>query len=118
MLKWLSGALYKKYNTRVFILINDYHMPLNQALKHGFYKDASAFLRSFYGLGLKDNSALEKACIIGVEKACIMDVNEVRPELSGFNNYTVYSTAMAEYSEYFGGMSNRLLNHVNTIRLF
>ena len=33
MLKWLSGALYKKYNARVIILIDDYDMPLNQALK-------------------------------------------------------------------------------------
>ena len=91
-LSWLITSLRKKHNKRAIVLVDEYDSPLNHAFRQGFYKEASNFFGSFYSQALKGNSALEKACLMGME--------DVR--LPGLNNICVYSLADSRYSSYFG----------------
>ena len=62
----------------------------------GFMKRHPNSLGNFYSSALKGNSALEKACLMGIV--------EVRGAgiLSGLNNVTVFSVAKETYSQFFG----------------
>jgi hypothetical protein len=76
--------------------VDEYDAPLNHAFRHGFYGQASKFFDLFYSSALKGNSALEKACLMGIV--------EVRGAgiLSGLNNIQVCSVADRRYSAFFG----------------
>lgn len=95
-LKWLIASLYEKYQQRVIVLVDEYDAPLNYAFRKGFYEKASSFFEYFYSAALKDNSSLEKACLMGIV--------EVRGAgiLSGLNNSKVFSVANGIYSQFFG----------------
>lgn len=92
----LTESLYEKFGKRVIVLVDEYDAPLNHAFRKGYYDQASSFFGSFYSQALKGNSALKKACLMGIV--------EVRGAgiLSGLNNINVYSVGDERYSQYFG----------------
>jgi hypothetical protein len=69
---------------------------MNNAFINGYYKEASRLFGTFYSFALKGNSALKKACLMGIV--------EVRDAviLSGLNNIRVYCSVPQKYSSYFG----------------
>jgi hypothetical protein len=95
-LDWLITSLFEHYKKEVIVLIDEYDSPLNHAFRNGFYDKASKFFGKFYSCALKGNSALKKACLMGIV--------EVRGAgiLSGLNNIQVYSVADRKYSSKFG----------------
>ena len=96
ILQWLIKSLYKKHKKKVILLIDEYDAPLNHAFRKGYYEKASEFFGAFYSDALKGNSALEKACLMGIV--------EVRGAgiVSGLNNIDTYSVSDEDYSTYFG----------------
>ena len=92
----LIKSLYEFHGKRVIVLIDEYDAPLNHAFRKGYYKEASNFFGQFYSKALKGNSALAKACLMGIV--------EVRGAgiLSGLNNISVYSVADTNFSSSFG----------------
>jgi len=92
----LTTSLYEKYQKEVIVLIDEYDTPLNHAFREGFYKEASEFFGTFYSNGLKGNSALYKACLMGIV--------EVRGSgiLSGLNNLVTCACDKQRFSQYFG----------------
>jgi hypothetical protein len=95
-LSWLIKTLYKVYNKKVIVLIDEYDTPLNHAFRKGFFEEASEFFGLFYTNALKGSEALEKACLMGIL--------EVRGSgiLSGLNNIAIRSVANEKFSSYFG----------------
>ena len=96
LLRRLTEALHKKYNKRVILLIDEYDAPLNHAALHDFYVPVSEFLGGFFSSALKSNSALEKACLVGIVEIKGGGI------LSGLNNVTIYSVEDEIFSKQFG----------------
>ena len=64
-LKILSNCLYKYYQQRVIILIDEYDVPLQSAYNNGYYDEMVDFLRSIFSSALKTNDALERGILTG-----------------------------------------------------
>ncbi|KAJ3378747.1 hypothetical protein HDU92_007145, partial [Lobulomyces angularis] len=92
-LSFLIKQLCKIYQKRVIVLIDEYDSPLNNAFQKGFYDNAST---TFFSSALKGNSALEKACLVGV-----VGIGS-GPDLTGLNNVVFYNIAREKYSTFFG----------------
>lgn len=95
-LKLLSKLLYKEFDKPVYIIIDEYDVPLQSAYVEGYYDDAVKFLKNFYGVTFKDNSYLEKTVITGVSRVAKESI------FSGANNFDVYTVLDEDFSEDFG----------------
>lgn len=96
VLQILTQALFKHHKKRVIVLIDEYDAPLNHAALHDFYDPVSEFLGGFFSSALKGNSALEKACLVGIVEIKGGGI------LSGLNNVTIYSVQDEIFSKQFG----------------
>ena len=67
-IKLLSRLLYKEFEKTVYLIIDEYDVPLQSAYVEGYYEDAVKFLRNFYGITFKDNPYLEKTVLTGVSR--------------------------------------------------
>ncbi|MFZ8017933.1 AAA family ATPase, partial [Fusobacterium watanabei] len=65
-LKFLTENLYKKYNQKVVVLIDEYDSPLVSAYINGYYNKAKNFFKTFYSTVLKDNSYLQMGVLTGI----------------------------------------------------
>lgn len=54
-LKLLSRLLYKEHETPVYIMIDEYDVPLQNAYVEGFYEETVKFFKDFFGQTFKDN---------------------------------------------------------------
>ncbi len=95
-LKLLSRLLYKEYNQTVYLLVDEYDVPLQHAYVNGFYEQTVGFLKDFYGTTFKDNPYLEKTVLTGVSRIAKESI------FSGANNFKVYTVLDDEFSEDFG----------------
>jgi hypothetical protein len=95
--KLLSEALYKYYDQKVIIFIDEYDAPLNASYSNPeLFKQVVSFFRGFFGAALKGNHALEKGVMTGILR---LSKNNM---LSDLNNIKLYSMANDEYSDSFG----------------
>ena len=95
-LKILSNCLYKYYQQRVIILIDEYDVPLQSAYNNGYYDEMVDFLRSIFSSALKTNDALERGILIG----CLRIAKE--SIFTGLNNFTVRSITSQYACDCFG----------------
>ena len=95
-LKELSYLLYKHYNQKVIILIDEYDAPIEQAYENNYYQEAINFFKRFYSNALKGN---EYVCF-----SVITGVLEVSKEslYSGLNNPIVFHVGNENLTQYFG----------------
>lgn len=101
----LTRALFQKYRKKVIVLIDEHDAPLYHASRNGYYPEAASFFRKLYAHGLKNNDAVEKACLMG-----IIEVGGGMI-FSGLNNLIVYSVADKTYSKYFGFTIEEIKEH-------
>ena len=92
----LSKLLYKEFDKPVYIIIDEYDVPLQNAYVEGFYEDAVKFFKALYGNTFKDNKYMEKTVITGVSRVAKESI------FSGANNFDVYTVLNNEFSEDFG----------------
>ena len=95
-IKLLSKLLYKEFDKPVYLIIDEYDVPLQSAYVEGYYEEAVKFLRSFYGVTFKDNAYLEKTVLTGVSRVAKESI------FSGANNFKVFTVLDDEFSEDFG----------------
>ena len=95
-LKILSQCLYKHYQQKVFILIDEYDVPLQSAYNNGYYDEMVDFLRSVFSSSLKTNDALERGVLTG----CLRIAKE--SIFTGLNNFTVRSITSQYACDCFG----------------
>ena len=95
-LKILSNCLYKYYQQRVIILIDEYDVPLQSAYNNGYYDEMVDFLRSIFSSALKTNDALERGVLTG----CLRIAKE--SIFTGLNNFTVRSITSQYACDCFG----------------
>jgi len=96
-LLFLSKCLYQHYNQKVYILIDEYDTPLNQAYGDKDYLASLVdFMRNFFSAALKDNDCLERGVLTGILRVSKESM------LSGLNNLEAYTLLDEEYGSYFG----------------
>ena len=95
-LKILSHCLYKYYQQKVIILIDEYDVPLQSAYNNGYYDEMVDFLRSIFSSALKTNDALERGILTG----CLRIAKE--SIFTGLNNFTVRSITSQYACDCFG----------------
>ena len=101
-IKLLSRMLYVEYEKPVYIMIDEYDVPLQNAYVKSFYDDAIKFFRTFYGITFKDNQYIEKTVLTGVSRVAKESI------FSGANNFDVYTVLDDEFSEDFGITSKEI----------
>jgi hypothetical protein len=95
-LERLSYFLSVSYQEKVVILIDEYDSPIEEGRENGYYQQAIALFRSFYGEALKSNSAVKIAVLSGVMQVAKESL------FSGLNNLVVDNITTPRFSECFG----------------
>ena len=92
----LTQLLYKHYDQKAIILIDEYDVPLDKAFQHGYYKEMVSLIRGLFGQALKTNSFLQFAVLTGCLRVSKESI------FTGLNNFKVYSADDVQYDEEFG----------------
>lgn len=95
-LKTLSRFLYKHYDRKTIIIIDEYDVPLDKAFQNGYYKEMVALIKGIFGQALKTNDFLQFAILTG----CLRITKE--SIFTGLNNFEVLSMLNVQYDECFG----------------
>ncbi|MCD7744776.1 MAG: ATP-binding protein [Lachnospiraceae bacterium] len=95
-LKTLSALLYRHYEKKVIILIDEYDVPLAKANEKGYYEQMVTLIRNLLHPALKTNDNLYFAVLTG----CLRVAKE--SIFTGLNNLQVFSISTAGFDEYFG----------------
>lgn len=92
----LSELLYRHYEQKVIILIDEYDVPLDKAFQNGYYHEMVKLMRGIFGQALKTNDFLQFAVLTG----CLRISKE--SIFTGLNNFKVLSILDARFDEQFG----------------
>ena len=92
----MSYLLYKHYEQKVVILIDEYDVPLDKAFENGYYREMVSLIRGFFGMALKTNDSLAFAVLTG----CLRITKE--SIFTGLNNFKVLSILDPRFDEQFG----------------
>ena len=95
-LKILSKLLYRHYNQKAVILIDEYDVPLDKAFQNGYYREMVSLIRDMFGNALKTNEYLQFAVLTG----CLRISKE--SIFTGLNNFRVHSITNPKFDEQFG----------------
>ena len=95
-LSQLSNFLYRYYNKKVIILLDEYDTPMQEAYIDGFWEELVGFTRNLFNLSFKTNPWLERAVMTGITRVSKESV------FSDLNNLKVVTTTSDEYMDSFG----------------
>ncbi|WP_375327364.1 AAA family ATPase [Candidatus Tisiphia endosymbiont of Nemotelus uliginosus] len=98
---FLSELLYKHFNQKVYILIDEYDTPINSSyIKFGNkpeeFEQVLELFRGIFGSSLKSNPYLEKGVITGILRVAKANL------FSDLNNVTEYTLLDEDFSEFYG----------------
>ena len=98
----LQGFLYKHYQKKVVILIDEYDVPIQKAFyqntaENKYFEQVLNFFRVFYVTALKNN---EEQVQLAVLTGCLRISKESL--FTGMNNLNVYSVLTPMFGQYFG----------------
>ena len=102
-LKFLADSLYKYYEKKVIILIDEYDAPIINAFDKGYYNEAINFFQTFYSSALKTNNSLKYGVLTGITRIIKEGI------FSGLNNLKVDTILNKKYSEYFGLLESEVI---------
>ena len=103
-LRLLSELLYRHYEQKVIILIDEYDVPLDKAFQNGYYHEMVKLMRGILGQALKTNDFLQFAVLTG----CLRISKE--SIFTGLNNFKVLSILDARFDEQFGFTDDEVKN--------
>ena len=95
-LKLLTKILYKKYNKKVVVLIDEYDSPLVSAYINGYYEKAKDFFKTFFSTVLKDNVYLQMGVMTGIIRVIKAGI------FSDLNNLRTYTILSEMYTDSYG----------------
>ena len=101
-LSMLQDLLYRHYQKKVVILIDEYDVPLQKAFynttsENNYFNHVLDFFRTFYVTALKNN---EEQVLLATLTGCLRISKESL--FTGLNNLNVYSVLTPRFGEYFG----------------
>ncbi|MCD8100355.1 MAG: ATP-binding protein [Oscillospiraceae bacterium] len=95
-LKVLSELLWKHWDAKAVILIDEYDVPLDKAYHYGYYNEMVQLIRVMFGEALKTNEFLQRAVLTGCLRVSKESI------FTGLNNLKIYSIIDTKYDEWFG----------------
>ncbi len=95
-LKKITSLLHDVYHKQVFLLIDEYDVPLQKAKLHGYYDEMLSLIRGIHASVLKDNTNLYKAFVTGCLRISYQSI------FTDANNFVCYGLRDAEYSDLIG----------------
>ena len=96
MVNFLTELLYKHHNKKVYVLLDEYDVPLIHSYVDNYYDEAIKFFKSFIRSTFKDNLYLEKGVLTGVSRVSKEGI------FSDANNISVFTVLDDEFSNCFG----------------
>ncbi|EHJ01139.1 AAA-ATPase-like protein [Clostridium sp. DL-VIII] len=111
-IKNLTSYLYKYYNKKVILLIDEYDVPIQESYISGYYEDMLLLIRNMLSDALKDNIYLEKSMITGILRVAKESI------FSGLNNLEVNTILGYDFNDKFGFTEEeieKLLKYCDTI---
>ena len=95
-LKFLTRILYKKYNKKVVVLIDEYDAPLVSSYHNQYYDKTKDFFKTFYSLVMKDNTYLQMGVMTGIIRVIKAGI------FSDLNNLSTYTILSDIYTDSYG----------------
>ena len=92
----LSDFLFRYYEKKVIILLDEYDTPMQEAYVDGYWEELVAFTRSLFNSTFKTNPWLERAIMTGITRVSKESI------FSDLNNLKVVTTTSDEYADCFG----------------
>lgn len=106
-LGYAMRALHLVCLKKVIVLVDEFDAPLNYAFRHGYYDCASRFFGQMFSFAFKSNTALKRACMVGILQPIGSGI------LSQLNNIGVFSVADEYFSRHFGFTHEEISNFLN-----
>lgn len=101
-LLFLTRCLYKHFEQKVVVLIDEYDAPVHSSYSQGYYEEMLAFMRNWLSNGLKDNSNIERGVLTGILRVARESV------FSGLNNVIPYTLFDNHFSDKFGLLDSEI----------
>ncbi|WP_341758558.1 AAA family ATPase [Candidatus Tisiphia endosymbiont of Ditula angustiorana] len=100
-LAFLSKLLFKHFNQKAYILIDEYDTPINSSYiefgdKPKEFEDVLKIFRGIFGSSLKSNPYVEKGVITGILRIAKANL------FSDLNNVTEYTLLDDDFSKFYG----------------
>ena len=100
--KNLAAILYRKFEKKVIILLDEYDTPMQEAYVNGYWNELVSFTRSFFNATFKSNPYMECAVMTGITRVSKESI------FSDLNNLNVITTTNDEYNTSFGFTENEV----------
>lgn len=95
-INFICELMYRKYNKKVIILMDEYDTPLQEAYVDGFWDEITSFIRNIFNSTFKTNTYLERGLMTGITRVSKESI------FSDLNNLKVVSLTTAKYETAFG----------------
>ncbi len=95
-LAFLTNMLYKHFNQKVVLLIDEYDVPVQAAFVYGFYDEIILFMKELLTGALKDQKYLHKGVVTGIMTLAKAGI------LTGLNNLDIYNLTNPLLADKFG----------------
>ncbi|MBQ9991759.1 MAG: AAA family ATPase [Lachnospiraceae bacterium] len=92
----MSDYLYRYYQKKVIILLDEYDTPIQEAYLHGFWDEIVSFMRSLFNSTFKTNPSLARGMMTGITRVSKESI------FSDLNHLKVVTTTSTKYAQYFG----------------
>ena len=107
-LKDLSGYLYRYYEKKVIILLDEFDTPMQEAYIHGYWESLTGFIRSLFNSTFKTNPYMERGLLTGITRVSKESI------FSDLNNLEVVTTTSEKYSSSFGFTKEEVFHALET----
>ena len=107
----LSDFLYRYYNKKVIILLDEYDTPMQEAYVSGFWDELVSFIRRLFNSTFKTNPYMEKGIMTGITRVSKESV------FSDLNNLEVVTTTSDKYTTSFGFTEEEVFNAMDEMGL-
>ena len=109
--KNLSELLYKHYEQKTIVLIDEYDVPLDKAFQGGYYGEMVSLVRGLLGETLKTNDFLLFAVLTGCLRVSKESI------FTGLNNFKILSITDVRFDEQFGFTETEVKKLLNAYHL-
>ncbi len=95
-LNFLCNALFREYSQKVYVLIDEYDVPLQKASVNGYYDKMLMVIRGMMGKALKTNSSMKRGLVTGCLRIAHQSI------FTGLNNFSTSDLNDNLYAGFMG----------------
>ncbi|MCD8078243.1 MAG: ATP-binding protein [Lachnospiraceae bacterium] len=107
----LSSYLYRHFDKKVLILIDEYDTPMLEAYTAGYWEEAIRYIRRLFHSAFKDNPYLERGLLTGITRITQESI------FSDLNNLRVVTSTTPLYETVFGFTEEEVFTALKTYDL-